>query len=653
MNAVLPDRVALGLAILHFLWQGTLVALAVAVALAFTRRRSPEVRYVLATLGLGTCLALFVGTCFLQHQRSPLRGVTPLAAEWPPLSRNTVKREASAGQASTPNVATPVSELPSSVPADPFLRWMPLLAQGWFLGAVLMALRLGGGYAYIATQIRRSAAPPAALQELWTRLFSGFRNVQPPGVRVIEGLRSPLVVGWIRPMLLVPVGLLGVMDPLALEAILSHELAHIRRRDPLVNALQGVVEVLLFFHPAVWWISRRVRRERELCCDDQAARWCGDPLRVAEALTQLNAFARVVPSTALGAAGGDLRQRILRLLPGRPARMAPLWTPLLTLTLLLGAALGGRILHGRSSNVMDPDGFALPPMGQEEYVWALDPREGPDTRMLAHAGILPWGMGTPQRIVDAAPYRGQRVRFQGRVRQAGLQRFGGLFMRIDGAEATLAMDTRFVKEGGAPKEFSVVLDVPESARTISAGLVMAGRGRMWLAAPRLEVVGKEIPSTDQGHLPGGIPWMIAGSNPQDMTCIWDQAEHCQGKPVLRLDSLIPQSGGFATLTASQSAAPHRGRRVRLSAWMRGQDLERRGALWLRVDDATSKSLAFDNMTNRPLKGTFPWRKVDIVLEVPTAASRLAFGTLIEGPGRIWMTDPVLEDVDSSVPLTRS
>jgi len=653
VNAVLPDRVAFGLAILHFLWQGTLVALMVAVALTFTRRHRPEVRYGLATLGLGVCLALFVGTCFLQHQRSPLRGVTPLAAEWPPLSTDAAKREASVGPTSTPKAAAPISEPQPSIPADPFLRWMPLLAQGWFLGAVLMALRLGGGYAYIASQIRRSTEPPAVLQDLWTRLFSAFKSIQPPAVRVIEDLRSPLVVGWIRPILLVPVGLLGVMDPIALEAILSHELAHIRRRDPLVNALQGVVEVLLFFHPGVWWISRRVRRERELCCDDQAARWCGDPLRVAEALTQLNAFARMVPSTALGAAGGDLRQRILRLLPGRPARMAPLWAPLLTVTLLLGAALGGRILHGRSSSVMDPDGFTLPPMGQEDYVWALDPREGPDARMLAHAGILPWGMGTPQRIVDAAPYRGQRVRFQGRVRQAGLQRFGGLFMRVDGDEDTLAMDTRFIEQGDSVKELSVVLDVPESARTISAGLVMAGRGRMWLAAPSLQVVGKEIASTNQGHLPGGIPWMIVGSNPQDMTCIWDHAEHCQGKPVLRLDSHIPRGGGFATLTTSKSAAPQRGRRVRLSAWMRGEGLGGWGALWLRIDDATPKSLAFDNMANRPLKGTFPWRKVDIVLEVPAAASRLDFGTLINGPGRIWMTDPVLEDVDSSVPLTRS
>ena len=103
----------------------------------------------------------------------------------------------------------------------------------------------------------------------------------------------PTVIGWLKPVVLLPASALAGLTPRQLEAILAHELAHIRRHDYLVNLLQTLVETLLFYHPAVWWLSRRIRVERENCCDDLAVSLCGDPVAYAAALADLEGSAHV------------------------------------------------------------------------------------------------------------------------------------------------------------------------------------------------------------------------------------------------------------------------------------------------------------------------------------------------------------------------
>ena len=100
----------------------------------------------------------------------------------------------------------------------------------------------------------------------------------------------PTVIGWLKPVVLLPASALAGLSPQQLEAILAHELAHIRRHDYLVNLLQTLVETVLFYHPAVWWLSRRIRIERENCCDDLAVSLCGDPVAYAQALADLEAL---------------------------------------------------------------------------------------------------------------------------------------------------------------------------------------------------------------------------------------------------------------------------------------------------------------------------------------------------------------------------
>jgi len=160
-------------------------------------------------------------------------------------------------------------------------------------------------------------------------------------------VQVPTVVGWLRPVVLLPVGAIGGLPPEYLEALLLHELAHIRRHDYLVNILQGVAEALLFYHPAVWWVSGQIRAERELCCDDVAVSVSGDALTVARALAQLESYRPAHFGPAVAASGGSLPIRIARLLGrSRPSVRAGMGPGVLVVAILLAAAAYG--LFGQS-----------------------------------------------------------------------------------------------------------------------------------------------------------------------------------------------------------------------------------------------------------------------------------------------------------------
>ena len=158
----------------------------------------------------------------------------------------------------------------------------------------------------------------------------------------------PTVVGWLRPVILLPASALTGLSPEQLEAILAHELAHIRRYDYLVNIVQTVVEILGFYHPAIWWVSRRIRIERENCCDDLAVHVCGSSLQYARALACMEEIRHNTGDLALAATGGSLMARIARLL-GRPAvddrRFA--WLPgLVALLLVAGLIIPAALVLG-------------------------------------------------------------------------------------------------------------------------------------------------------------------------------------------------------------------------------------------------------------------------------------------------------------------
>ena len=239
-------------------------------------------------------------------------------SETAPVAAHLVGRVASAAPAVTIALPASVSATISDAWAGQFFSWVVVI---WLAGAMAFWVRLMGGWV-VAARMRSTLVRPAPPE--WRRVLGdlGARIGLSRPVRLLVSalVEVPTVVGWLRPVVLVPVGALAGLPAEQMEALLIHELAHIRRHDYLVNILQSVAEALLFYHPAVWWVSGHIRAERELCCDDVAARASGDVLAYARALAELESYRPAHASAAIAANGGSLPDRIARLLgQSRPA----------------------------------------------------------------------------------------------------------------------------------------------------------------------------------------------------------------------------------------------------------------------------------------------------------------------------------------------
>jgi beta-lactamase regulating signal transducer with metallopeptidase domain len=189
----------------------------------------------------------------------------------------------------------------------------PWIVPVWLAGVVAFAMRLLWSARHVA-RLRREGEPGgSSLVEAVERLASRMNLGR--GVRVVISrfADTPSTIGWLKPVIVLPVSSLLNISSQQLEAILAHELAHIRRHDYLFNMLQVLAETLFFYHPAIWWVSSRIRHERELCCDDLAVELCGDAIGYARALTTLERLRVGAPELALSSSGGSLLYRIRRL----------------------------------------------------------------------------------------------------------------------------------------------------------------------------------------------------------------------------------------------------------------------------------------------------------------------------------------------------
>jgi TonB family protein len=303
--SVSPLVRAIALALVDFVWQGAAIGLATAFVLALSRRAGANARYRIACAGLAAMtLAPVLTAAGHLNTGSSVSAANAITSETAPLP------------------ATVATEAGSVLPVRRgamFREWLeprlPAVALLWSAGVLLMATHLFAGWIRVK-RIRRSASVlemsrwPARVRAMAGR-FAATRRVR---LLVSSVVDVPAVIGFLRPAILVPASALSGLTPAHLEAILLHELAHVRRGDYLVNVVQCVVEVLLFYHPAVWWVSSQIRREREHCCDDVAASLCADRMTYARALTSLEELRGPAPRLALGAAGGDLLARIRRLI---------------------------------------------------------------------------------------------------------------------------------------------------------------------------------------------------------------------------------------------------------------------------------------------------------------------------------------------------
>jgi uncharacterized protein (TIGR03435 family) len=192
---------------------------------------------------------------------------------------------------------------------------MPWLVITWFAGATALWVHLIGGCMFAKLMKSSSVREaPAAWRETLDILKARVGVSAPVRMLVSATVQVPTVVGWLTPVILFPVGVLTGLAPEYIEALLAHELAHIRRRDYLVSVLQGVAEAMLFYHPAVWWVSSQIRTEREMCSDDVAVAVGGDALAYVRALAGLESNRARQVAPLLAANGGSLSNRIARVL---------------------------------------------------------------------------------------------------------------------------------------------------------------------------------------------------------------------------------------------------------------------------------------------------------------------------------------------------
>ena len=377
---------ALGWTLLHSLWQGALVAAVLAGALLLLRRQRAELRYAASAGALALIVALAGLTFGLYFNASPVDKLpSSMAVLQNPSASSRQQLQAPATKAATATEATrasvAVASLATLMPAvaagavaSPavlatassvlaaslryFDNHLPLLVLLWLLGLLAMSLRLLGGLLYVQRLRRYRVRPlPAVWQQRLASLTARAGVHRPVALLESALVRVPLVVGHLRPVILLPLGTVAGLSPAYLEAILAHELAHVLRRDYLVNLLQTVAEAVFFYHPAVWFVAGCVRTERENCCDDAATALVGgDPLRLARALTALaewsqSATVAPAPRLALAAIGrrGALLSRVRRLVTRRPA------APTLAEGIMAGAlVLGGLALLGSSVALAGP-----------------------------------------------------------------------------------------------------------------------------------------------------------------------------------------------------------------------------------------------------------------------------------------------------------
>ena len=310
----------LGWTLLHFCWQAAVIALAYRVVdLALPVKARSNVRYGLALVALLSMFAISLATFAYEEIRAAEVGVALQAS--PPGFAQQLRNELS----SLPAVGASLITQPGQhVDLGEYAaRWMPWLDAAWFLGVLALSIRTVGGW-WLVQRLRRSgsAQVPKSVRSSLTCLSQRMGIRRQIELRVSGRISGPLAMGVFRSLILLPASTLTALNAEQLEVVLAHELAHIRRADYLWNMLQSMIETLFFFHPAVWWVSNKLRQQRELCCDDVALACCSDPLVYATALLRLEEqrSSRLHLAMALDGhqAGSGLRARIVRILGEAP-----------------------------------------------------------------------------------------------------------------------------------------------------------------------------------------------------------------------------------------------------------------------------------------------------------------------------------------------
>jgi|GEM_PF-3157514 len=349
INELMHSNVAqsVGWALVHFLWQGLAVGILAWLALALVPARNSNLRYAIGCAALVLMLACPIFTiAWLANAQNDYQSATTSVSQSIPGTESVSPVTFGEEIRVVDNSAVDAIQLPQDSvggtdltdssskavggeywPASDFFAMsfsqlfrflaptLPVLTILWIAGVTFLSLKMILSWYHVQV-LRKSGVPVKDTQttRLLERLAKGMSINFAVQLRESIAVNSPAAIGWLRPVILLPLSSLTGLNQQQLTAILAHELAHIRRADYLVNLLQSVIETLLFYHPAVWWISRQIRAERENCCDDLAVQFCGDRRIYADALLVLEQTRSQSQPFVMASDGGDLVKRISRVL---------------------------------------------------------------------------------------------------------------------------------------------------------------------------------------------------------------------------------------------------------------------------------------------------------------------------------------------------
>ncbi|MGB1263861.1 MAG: M56 family metallopeptidase [Cognaticolwellia sp.] len=297
-----PALAALAITLIHFLWQGALVALVLKALLSLICYQKSQWRYALSSTAMLANLLLPVITFFMVYDID-YRQTASLVHALPLLKQPFY-----------------LAQIPPHAWYLSWLEYLPLLAIAWLTIVLTLAVKLMIELQQVnKLPLQGCSAANSALQSRFDELIIKIGLAKKITLLVTHKSHVPMAIGWLKPVVLLPFSMLSGLSPQQLDMLLLHELAHIRRHDYLVNFLQTLVEILLFFHPAVRWVSKQMRNEREYCSDDIAVQHCGSSLAYAHTLADTASLCQKhrhhsIPNMAMAASGGDLKQRVVRLI---------------------------------------------------------------------------------------------------------------------------------------------------------------------------------------------------------------------------------------------------------------------------------------------------------------------------------------------------
>jgi TonB family protein len=299
-----PFLYSLALTLIHFIWQGALVALTLKFVLLFIDNNRPQLRYGLSSLAMFCNLVLPIVTFVVIYQPDQLILLGQM--------------ETLGIQQTFPST----THMSSTIWSQELANYLPYLSVFWLAAVSLLASKLFIEI-YSVNQLNRHAAKPVigALEARFNYLVSTLSITSSPRLFISLKVSVPMAIGWLKPVVIIPAAMISGLSPAQLDMLILHELAHIRRHDYFVNFLQTLIETFLFFHPGVLWISNQMRNEREYCSDDIAVQHCGNPIAYAHTLADVASLnhhickdrKHSIPNLAMAASGGDLKQRVIRL----------------------------------------------------------------------------------------------------------------------------------------------------------------------------------------------------------------------------------------------------------------------------------------------------------------------------------------------------